>query len=187
MTTTHTYLAYALFLTVPCLAAAGPLITPDPFSGSVAGYPGSSVGWGFTVQSDPSDWTAFVASFPLSESNPSVGFYTDFIGAQGGPVNFVLPPGAPDWIESFNPVAQTGLGSYTIDPAALPGAVDSGTILILYQLYSADPNTCGSCSAGTGSLDVPFQVTVTAAPEPGTWFLPAIGLALLAARRRRTV
>ncbi|HEV2447547.1 MAG TPA: PEP-CTERM sorting domain-containing protein [Candidatus Sulfopaludibacter sp.] len=176
------YLATALLISAPCLAAAGPLITPDPFGGAVAGPPGSSVGWGFTVQSDASDWVAFVASFPLFESNPSVGLYTDFIGAHGGPVNFALPPGAPDWIESFRPAAQTGLGSYTIAPSALPGAVDSGTIRILYQLYTGDPNTCGSCAAGTGSLDVPFQVTVNAAPEPGTWLLLAMGIGWLARR-----
>lgn len=157
-------------------ATAGPIVTLDPSNGMITGSPGDTVGWGFTVQADPSFTTNFTASFTLFETNPSIGFYTDFIGSQGGPVGFTLPAGAPDWVETFDPVLQTGIGSFTIDPGALPGAVDSGVIHIEYEQ---------SCSSCFGSVELPFQVAVAApTPEPGTFLLGMAGLLLLAARRR---
>ena len=179
------YIAGILIAALPFVAAAGPVIASGPPDGSISGIPGSTVGWGFTVQADPTDWVSFVTSLTLFESNPSLGFYTDFIGFQGGPVDFVLPPASPDWTQSFDATAETGLGSYTIDPSALPGAVDSGSIHIEYQLFSDDPNTCGACSVGSGSADLPFQVTVVPTPEPASWYLLAAGIGLLASRRRK--
>jgi hypothetical protein len=170
------YRTYILLLVSCCAATAGPLVTLDPTSGAISGAPGDTIGWGFTVQSDPGMTTSFLSSFTLFETNPSIGFYTDFIGSQGGPVDFTLPAGAPDWIEPFDPIQQTGVGSFTIDPGALIGAQDNGVIHIEYQLLSSSP--CDTfCS---GSIELPFQVTVVApVPEPATWGAVLIGLALL--------
>src|SRR3954454_5964911 len=168
---------------------AGP-ITLNPADGFIAGQPGQTIGWGFTIQSDPVLWTSFIATFPIGESDSSIGFYTDFLGLQGGPSNFVLAPASPDWVQSFNAALQTGIGSFTIFPGTPPGA-DTGSIHVQYAIYSADPNSCPSCFAGTGELELPFSVEVTAspavAPEPGTWTLftaSLVALAAASARRR---
>jgi hypothetical protein len=194
------YRICVLLLVCGCTASAG-TITLDPSDGVITGSPGSTIGWGFTVNADPGYLTTFITSFTLFETNPSIGFYTDFIGAQGGPQDFSLPAGAPDWVETFDPVQQTGIGSFTIDPAALPGAADSGVIHIEYQLILASMSlpcdtNCGAstlassdCGASCfGSVEVPFEVTASApTPEPGTCLLEFVGLALLLiGKTRRT-
>jgi len=179
-------LALLTTVAIPAAAVAAPVVITVPLDGAISGFPGEVVGWGFTIQADPALWISFSDSFSLFESNPSLGFYTDFLGFQGGPVNFVLAPGAPDWLQNFDDMAGTGIGSFSIDPGALAGAVDSGVIHIDYQLFSADPNVCnGSCGAGAGSVDVPFQVTVASAPEPKAGLLAAAGIAWILLRRRR--
>jgi hypothetical protein len=142
------------------------------------GTPGETVTLDYTAPSDPALWVTFVTSFPLSETNPALGFYTDVIGSLGGPVDFALPPGSADW--------ATTLGTYSIDPSALPSAEDDGTIRALYQRYSGDPGVCGAaCFVDTGSVDVPFQVQVTAAPEPSTGLgLLLAGIGMIRKRRR---
>jgi hypothetical protein len=188
------YRTYILLLMSGCVATAGPIVTLDPSGAAINGAPGDTIGWGFTVQSDPGMMTSFLSSFTLFETNPSIGLYTDFIGSQGGPVAFTLPAAAPDWIEPFDPIQQTGAGSFTIDPGALIGAQDNGVIHIEYQLF---PSTWTSVTSSSlcdafcsDSIELPFQVTVVApAPEPATWGMGLMGLALLligsAARRSR--
>jgi hypothetical protein len=187
MKTTIVVLVLSAFLGAGNLVA-GP-VALNPLDGIITGQPGQTVGWGFTIQSDPVLWTSFIATFTLGESDSSIGFYTDFLGLQGGPSNFVLAPASPDWVQSFNGALQTGIGSFTMFPGTLPG-MDTGTIHVEYALFSADPNSCLNCSAGTGEVDLPFSVQVTAAvPEPGTWTLFAASLiavgAASALRRRR--
>src|SRR5882672_8130688 len=129
------YRTCILLLVSCCAATAGPIVTLDPSGGAISGAPGDTIGWGFTVQSDPGMMTSFLASFTLFETNPSIGLYTDFIGSQGGPVGFTLPAGAANWIELFDPIQQTGAGLFTIDSGALIGAQDIGVIHIEYQLF----------------------------------------------------
>jgi hypothetical protein len=144
-----------------------------------SGLPGDAPVFAYTAHADPALWISFVTSVTLFETNPSLGFYTDIIGANGGPVDFALPPAAPDWV--------TDLGSFSIDPAALPGAADSGTIRVLYQRFTGDPGICSAdCFVDEGSFDVPFQVTVistsASVPEPKTWALVLLGILLIRKR-----
>jgi hypothetical protein len=177
---------FMLLLAMSALAARATEISIDPLRGFISGAPGDSIGWGFTVSADPTDWISFVTSFPIHESNPSIGAYSDFIGAEGGPTNFVLAPGAASWIQSFDSVAQTGLGVYAIDPNAPIGSTDSGDIRILYAAYSGDPNVCFVCTPTEGSFDVPFQVFVSApAPEPAAYLSIGVGLLLISLQKRR--
>ena len=133
-----------------------------------------------------------IQSSLIGESNPTLGFYTDFIGAEGGPVKGILAPGAPTWTQSFDDISR-GVGAYTIDPGATVGAVDAGSIEIQYATYSANPNLCGICAVGIGTVDLSFQVTVTDAPvsvtpEPSfVWpLLAACGsVGLFRVRRRQ--
>ena len=106
---------------------AGPIIQLDPADGVLTGTPGSTVGWGFTIQSDPLQWISFEGSFLMNETNPGLGVYTDLIGASGGPLDFVLPAGAPAWTQSFSDAAQTGIGAYALSPASLPGDQNAGS------------------------------------------------------------
>ncbi len=171
----------------PALATAGTLVTLNPTSGDITGGPGDTVGWGFDIQNtSPGIWVSFTQSFLLNETNPSVGTYTDLIGPQGGPVNFELGPNTP-WDETFDAVAQTGMGSFLIDPAAVIGAVDSGSIRILWDEYTGDPQTCSDCRATEFSTDLPFSVTVdpATAPEPSTAWLALAGGFLVGVRRIR--
>jgi hypothetical protein len=165
---------FLLAIALPLAAGASIIVT---------GTPGETVTLNYTVQPDPTLWITFLTSFPLSETNPSLGFYTDVIGSLGGPVDFALPPGSSpddDW--------TTTLGTYTVDPSALPSAEDDGTIRALYQRYSGDPGVCSAaCFVDTQSVDVPFQVQVTSTPEPSTTLGLLLAGAELIRRRRRPV
>lgn len=168
--------ALLLFATA---AQSAPIFTLDPPSGSVSGSPGSTVGWGFRLQADADYWTSIIGVVLLNESNPALGQFTDFISPQGGPTLGVLAPGAPDWVQTFDESLGTGFGAYTIDPSAMLGIPNDGQFLVLYELYSDDPNICGgTCFADSGALEADFSVTPV--PEPASYVLAIAGLLILA-------
>ncbi len=167
---------------------AGPIIQLNPADGILTGTPGSTVGWGFTIQSDPLQWISFEGSFLVNETNPGLGSYTDLIGASGGPLDFVLPAGAAAWTQVFSDAAQTGAGSYALSPASLPGDQNAGVLRVLWVAYSADPYTCGNCFAGSFQQDFNFRVTAAdtpsqAAPEPATLSVVFIAGAMFLGRK----
>jgi hypothetical protein len=169
------------------IATAAPVLTLSP-AGPVTGAPGSAVGWGFTLQADPTEWIAVIGSFTGDETNPSLGFYVDFIGSQGGPSGGVLAPGAPDWTQAFDENAFTGLGYFQLLPDAPLLSVNSGNLYILYERFSADPTVCGACQLGSAELVVPFSINVDSnVPEPASLLLLGAGLTALAALRARRV
>lgn len=163
--------------------AAAPVFTLDPVDGAITGPAGSTRGWGFTLSSDPNRWLSVIASLLLTESDPSVGFYQDYIGALGGPVNFVLPPGDPDWHLDFNEAFLEGAGGFTFDPAAPLNAINSGTLRVIIEAYFDDPSVCGAaCLDETLTFDLDFSATVSAdpgpdVPEPATLMLTGLALA----------
>jgi hypothetical protein len=183
------FLVAAILVTGTGALTASPVVSLNPVDGAIFGSPGDTIGWGFDVQADATQWVSFAGSFTLLETNPSVGVYTDFIGMQGGPVNAVMGPGAPDWIEPFDSGSQTGIGSFAIDPSVIPGSSDSGVIRVLYVSYSIDPNFCFvECTQTPGFMDVPFTVEVAApppsgAPEPASLVSVLIGMSALIYRR----
>jgi hypothetical protein len=178
----------------------------DPSSGAVHGLLGATVGWGFTVTwTSTNDWISFTGSSLGSvapggnESNSSVlDVYTDYIGYQGGPVDFSIPPSSPPvaWTETFDESSQQGIGAYQItsDPTAV-GAEDTGQITIDYDVTNGDPLLLGSVDLGAGSYYGPstaFIVTVdeTSVPEPSSFGLllsgaAALGVAVWRGRRNR--
>ena len=151
-------------------------LTLDPLGGAISGAAGTTVGWGFTLDS-PTDY-AFVD-------------YTDFAGP-----NFVdagpAPYESPSVSESFDNSSSSGIGSFAINPGAT-GSVD-GEIVLVYDLYSLDytnPNfdpVADLISSGN-ILTATASVTVgsSSVPEPGALSLLAIGFAacLLATKFRR--
>lgn len=170
---------------------AAPVFTLDPADGAISGPAGSTRGWGFTLTSDTSRWLSVVASLLLTESDPAMGFYQDYIGGLGGPVNFTLPPNDPAWQLTFEEATGESVGSFTFDPAASPGAVNSGTLRVIVEAYAADPDVCGgACLEETLLFDVNFSATVTAdpgpdVPEPATLSLAGLAIGLAVAFRAR--
>jgi len=172
----------ALRLSILALAAgvglhAGPL-TLNP--STIYGLPGDTVGWGFALDLQSASWVSVVTTSLLNETNPGLlDLYTDFAGAQGGPDNGVIDPNGV-WTESFDIANSLGIGSYAIDPAALLGATDSGTIDLNYETFSGDPNSCSQCATGFGDVYASFTVEVGAqpanAPEPAALWLAGLGL-----------
>jgi hypothetical protein len=172
-----------------------------PLNGSVSGEPGATIGWGFTVNwtSTNNDWISFTGSSLGSvatgggETNPALNaHYVDYIGQQGGPVDFGLAPGT--WTEAFDRVSQ-GVGAYTIsnDPSvAFLGAQDTGQITFAFQVYAGDPTTAdqiGDASYSYYGSSTAFSAEVTLTPEPGHLGPIVCGgaaLVLLGLRRRRT-
>lgn len=157
----------------------------EPLNGQVQGIPGSAVGWGFSIVNDsPVDWISFAVSFLVNETNPSLGTFIDLIGPQGGPSNFVLAPSQP-WTQAFSEVDFTGVGLYLIDPAAIPGALNSGQIRIVWETFNGDPFSC-NCDPTQSTMDFDVQIGVAAAaPEPGSLWLWIGGASLLALRFMR--
>lgn len=165
---------------VATMASADPILTLTP-GNNIQAAPGFAAGWGFDLQGDSTYYTSVVSAFILGESNPQLGFFSDFISPQGGPANGVLAPGQ-DWSEAYDSQQTLGFGEYAILSTAMPGDTDIGQFLVEYQLFSDDPNVCGGCFVSTGTLVQDFQVTAT--PEPGSAGMLAIGCALCAFARR---
>jgi hypothetical protein len=180
----RTILVSSLFIVLGAGLAQGGLILT---SADIAGAAGSTVGWGFTLTPDPTEWLSAVSSEALFETNPGLGIYSDLIGNQGGPTSGVIAPGTP-WAQTFDAANGLGVGSFTIDPSAHAGDSDSGTIEVLFQTFFDNPNNCPSCSTGIQTFDLPFSVVVQAAPsnapEPGTLVLGMAALLIAACWKR---
>ncbi len=178
-----------LGLAASCSQAA-PILTLDPANGNIAGGAGSTVGWGFDLQSDPTNYLTIISSFLTGETYASLGNYVDLIASQGGPDAGLVDPAAGDWVQPFffgaNPAAQTGVGAFQISSLAQAGDTDSGFIQIDWELDSASAG-CPGCFVSSGTILAPFQVTVvTPSPEPATYglFLLAACAGYLSYRRR---
>lgn len=165
---------------------AGPILTLSPAGGALSGAPGKTVGWGYTLMND-NDYL-LVTSAGYVTATP-VGAFTDFISG----FNFIVvgpPPESTVVSQSFDLLAQTGIGSYLIDTAALIGASSIGVIQLTYDLYSVSPNDPAFdpdqdlvSSGNFLEADASVQVAI---PEPSTCPLLACGLIALAVVRRHT-
>jgi hypothetical protein len=174
----------SLLLTLTFVLGAHAGIVLNPVT--VTGLPGQTVGWGFTMTSDPLYYLTVSTALVDTESNPTLGFFSDFISLSGGPALGVLAPGAPDWVQSYDAMALSGFGEYWIDPNALPGDSNYGQFLVILLRYSADPNTCGLCFVDSQFQQVDFGVNVAApTPEPGTLVPAGLVAGLLVWVRRR--
>lgn len=181
----------ALLNLLAVVTHAAPLLTINP--GGVSGGPGATVGWGFTL-TNPTDYLVVTSSsfcaapVGLPVCNPStVGSYTDIISS-----NFFVVGPAPDSTvvtQSFvNGVS--GLGSIQLNFGAILGTVESGTLLVTYDLYSRSPNAPGFDPVADGlqfgqSLTANATITVSSSvPEPGTWGSAVLAVVLLASHGR---
>ena len=118
--------------------------------------PGQTTGWDFTLDNQTPDWISVTSSALTFESNPSLGFYSDFIGLQGGPLpSFAVAP-FDSWSEVFDGASQ-GLGSYTTFLSSAPFAENTGLVLVSFDVFNGDP-TNGGAQTGSSSVTAPFTV-----------------------------
>ena len=116
-----------------------------------------------------------------------LGTYTDFAGAQ---FLVVGPPESPSVTQAFDNTLLTGLGSFSINPAA--SGTESGILVVTYDLYSVSPNdptfSFADEIAGGNYLAAAASVTVNSTstvPEPNsTWLLGMAPLLALLWRGR---
>lgn len=149
---------FALF--AMCLAASADSVTLtlDPADGTVSGLPGDTVGWGYTLDNNTSDYLLVSNSFfceagedPLYTScSPSLGAssYNDFIASD---FTLIAPGGSA--VAAFDAGSNSGVGEYNIDPLASPGQSDSGSLTVVYDLFDADP-TAGPANEICQNSDV---------------------------------
>jgi hypothetical protein len=169
----------------------------DPFDGALVGTPGQVLGWGLTIQNDDSGWLV-ITSATYNQSQ-SIGDFSDFVTPQF--LTYALAPSGV-WSETFDAPTQMGLGSYVIADWALPGDMAIGTLVLLYDVHSIDPNSGGDGidtvngyqvqlpgpEAGTDGIATVTDTPASSTPEPAGIGTTLIGLAVVlgkCARRRR--
>ena len=130
----HFLTSLVILATAPSVQAAV-VLTLNPIT--VSGSLGQAVGWGLTLTSDSQYYVSASSAFIDTETNPALGFFSDWISLAGGPINSVFAPDAADWIQIYDAALGTGFGEYWIDGSAVPGDTNDGDFLLLYQPTSA--------------------------------------------------
>jgi len=189
------------FALTTCVIAAQPVqasltLTVDPVDGVITGTPGATVGWGFTFTTNDSNTylPTFIefcigAAIPNTGTcnNTAVGDFTDFASALN---LIIIGPGfnPSGYSEVFHAANQTGLGSFSILPGAVPQQL-MGTIYLYYDVYDGDPfsgaiQLPSSQTSQLAMVDILDRISV---PEPASVLLIGSGLALVCCRRKRTL
>jgi hypothetical protein len=209
-------LIIALLLVVAVAAHAGPVLTLTP--ANLFGAPGQIIGFSGTIHNDLSDWisvvsitltdpgaigTSITSCFDSGPPTPPAGCLW-FAQDLGGPTDGAIAPNST-WNLTFDPVLGKGLAEYLIDPGTPVGSTDGFDLLqpsyitVLFQAFTDDPATCGSCEdpiqeaiLNSSPTTAQFTITATTAtPEPGTVSFLGVGGAFLAAmafwRRRHAI
>ena len=179
-------------LTVAILAPSyAASITLDSPGGEVSGQPGTTVGWGFTLQGDSSDWLVVTAVSLGTDPFPvgSAANFTDLLSSWAGDNNYAVDPGA-SLTQAYS--GGLGLAEFNIPGANNPGDT-SGTLTINvdYDLYTGgNPFVDGSASydrsseiSAAAQIDVVASSSSPTAPEPGTWVMLIAALAMIAVGR----
>jgi hypothetical protein len=160
-------------------ALAGTLTAlPD---GSIAGSPGSTIGWGYSLSnSDPNFWY-----LPTSISLPSFSIGTPtvlFDYPAVGPMDTVT--------ETYN--GTLGLLQLTINANAAIGSSNSGPVVLYGEYWTGDPYTDPTAAFDADAPDLTASITgtvsaVATTPEPSlTWAAAGLLSALLVMHRRRS-
>lgn len=165
--------AIALLFALPQARADSYTFCLLPADGAVAGPPGSTVGWGYSITNQSTtDWlvTSALNSDPFLNGTPNVLFdFPDLV--QGAALT--VPFGAG---------MATGLFELTWDNTAPLGFVNSGSFVLSAEFWSGDPLNGGQFVMDAPDTSAAYTATVT--PEPATLVLLACGLTATGIRRR---
>ena len=183
------HLAVAMLaFTAAASATALPIVTftLDPPDGYLAGAAGTSVGWGYTINS-----TNSLDLFTQSDT-PAYVYIEGFTFGDGTPIGtfdqFVPPTGATEGspIVALWSLNTSGL-QYDIGAWASLGSSTQGVMTLTYDVYSGDEITYGlTVNATMNGSDVHAEVfaNAPAAPEPASAAMLALGIAALLLRLR---
>lgn len=148
-----------------------------PATGDISGLAGSTVGWGYTITNDTSDW---LVTMSLSADAFQDGTPDSF---------FDFPALAPDTSATVDFVAGvSGVYQLTWDTTAPFGFVDSGTFILSSDYYNGDPLAGGVYVATAPDLTAAYSASVSASsgvPEPPVALLLTSGFLLLWGLKKR--
>lgn len=176
-------LAFAALLlsVVPVMAADVYDFSVLPPGGAIAGDPGSTIGWGYSIQNESTSLWLVTTGLDMSLfQHGTPNFLFDFPAiAPGGSVT--LP---------FDEAGGTGLAEITWDSSAPLGFEASGVFHVSAEWWSGDPLGSGQFQSTAPVSDQPYDAVVgTATPEPATIALvslPLLASGLLRRRRNRS-
>lgn len=176
--------ATLLLLFTPALPALTISLTPT--DGAVFGNPGQTVSWGFSITGDPNNWLLITS---VQSSSPIEDVLSAFVGTN----SYALAPALiVPWTDTSTPGVVESAGALArlqIPLAAVPNSTITGTLLVTYDLFDANPFVNGNAVSSGSFAPLPFSVRVdpvAVVPEPATlWVAAVTGLALLGRARLR--
>jgi len=147
------------------LAASIYTFTTLPAAGNISAAPGSTLGWGYSLQNQSStDW--------LVPVDLAAGSFGNGVPA----VLFDFPIVAPNSsiVQPFAPASGAGLYELTWDPAAPIGFVNSGSFVLSAQWWNGDPLAGGHFLANASTVTASYSAAVSTVPEPSLMLLAGL-------------
>lgn len=154
--------------------------TTLPLTGNVVAAPGETVGWGYVLANDSADeWliTIGLATDPFLNGTPNLIFDFPFLAPSSSlnrPYDSSLP---------------AGLFEFTWDLSAPSGFANLGVFRLNAEWWDGDPLNGGAFLRSAPDVFLNYSVAVgatdTTVPEPTTLVLMSVGIASLAAKRRK--
>lgn len=175
------FIILAGLLLSPPVAHASPIFALLPADGTIAGAPGSTIGWGYTIANDTDLWLELtgLTSDPFQHASADASLF-DFP---------ILSPFTTLSVP-YDPGAFAGLFQITWDPTAPDGFTNAGVFTLSMAFWDADPFLGGNFEIAPDQTAA-YSATVvnTAVPEPGTLIVTSLGLGIarLLNRRKRPV
>lgn len=152
-----------------------------PSSGTVTGLPGGVTGWSYSINNTTGNYLVVANSYfceagqdPLfTTCTQALGTYSDFIA---NAVTVVAPNATATG--TFNAHSGQGVGQFAINSTAKLGQSDAGTIVVVYDLFTANPFTSSTAQQIGGDVEVTVPATVQVSNQVPT--LPPAATAALA-------
>lgn len=144
----------------------------EPVSGNITGSPGSTIGWGYDVTNNTSDFLLLSAVNSLVSFDPKFGPEALLGVAAGNPPPLLAPGTSQKVFFNLSPLdlsKQTGLFELMLSPSAPLGTL-TGIFDLTGDFFDADFNPIEQVDEFAN-----YSATV---PEPSTIFLLASGLVL---------